>query len=272
MNGKEKVETPEVEVAKKSKGKLALNIVLYVFLGLLLVFDGFALYSKISMKGANGTMSFFGHETRIVLTGSMVGTDEFYASHPEYEIKRIEIHDAVFVKTAPAADASQSKIDEFYKDITVGDILTFIDQTHNSLVVSHRIIDVQKLTNPVTHGTVYYYTLLGDNPKAQDDEPQHVSSDSGLILGQVTGSSKFLGRFLYAFVGNKLVVILTVIVPCGVFAIYEIVKIIIVVNKTRAEKALADNQKAMSEKDDELERLRNELEEMKKKNNSGEEK
>lgn len=40
------------------------------------------------MKSESGAMNFFGHETRIVLTGSMEGSDEFYNEHPEYEIKR----------------------------------------------------------------------------------------------------------------------------------------------------------------------------------------
>ena len=271
MNGKKKKEEVEIqqevvspEKKKKSKVGFILNIVLYVFLGALLVFDGIVLYSKFNMKSADGTVNFFGREVRIVLTNSMVGTDEFYKEHPDYKIKRIDPHDAVYVQTAPPADTKdQSKIDNFYKNIKVGDILTFIDTKHNDVTNTHRIIEVSTRTNPKTGGTIYDFKMLGDAPAAQKDKVQDASSDDGKVLGKVTGVNKSLGNFLYTFVENKLLVVFTVILPCAIFATAEIVKIILYVNRSHKEKLLLEKQQAISERDEELEKLRKELEELK---------
>lgn len=251
------------ETKKKPKTKFILNIVLYVFLGILLVFDGFALYSKMNMKGKNGTMNFFGNEVRLVLTGSMNGTDEFYEQHPEFKVKRIRVHDAVYVKTAPAADAKQEKIDKFYSKIVIGDILTFIDQLHGNKIVSHRIVSIKIKVNPETGGNIYKFTMLGDHPDAHDDTPQPAASDGGTIIGKVTGTNRVLGNVLYALVGQKIILVCTVIIPCGVFALIEIIKIIFILSQSRREKVLVANQKKITEKDDELERLRMELERLK---------
>ena len=250
------------------------SVASYVLIALLLLIDIFALYSKFSMQGKEGGMNFFGREVRLVLTGSMDGSDEFYEmeENKDLEIKRIEQNDAVFVETVPYED--EAKSNEFYSSLKVGDILTFYFQLGTNIPVTHRII---KITD---HETYYTYELRGDNPSGDQQVSKYsptqvVNSDSGLVIGKVTGKSSFLGRVLYAFVEHKVVLALVVIVPSAIFMCYEIGKIIYYIylnkkskkeeeTKILEETKQKETDEALKEKDDELKRLKEELERLKK--------
>ena len=259
----------EKKEQKKERKKLSLvlNIVIYTVLGLILVFDVFALITKIQMGSEKGAANFFGYEARIVLTGSMDGDDSFYKEHPEYEIKRISVHDAVFVNTVPKDEEKQ---ESYFANIKVGDVLTFIYQKAGNVVVTHRVISIEK------NAYHYVYTLRGDNPSGDkivydnDDRTQKVASDTGLIIGKVTGVSTFLGNTLYVLSSNKLVLIFIVVVPSALLTFYEIGKIIYVIKTGKKEKQLAALEANQKEKDDELERLKAELARMKNEANQKE--
>lgn len=247
---------------QKHKGlKIALNVIFYTFLGVLLAFDIFALVSKLTMKSETGAMNFFGHETRIVLTGSMEGNEQLYIDHPEYEIKRINVHDAVFIDTVPS---DENKQQEFFNSIKVGDVLTFIYQRGGNVVVTHRVINIEDT------GHNLKYTLRGDNPTGDnlvhdnDQYTQEVYSDRGEIIGKVTGTNTFLGNVLYGLAGNKLVLIFLVVVPSGLLALYELGKVFFAIYMNKKEKQLAIIQQEHQTDLDELEKLKQELERLKK--------
>ena len=214
------------------------------------------------MKGENGAMNFFGHETRIVLTGSMAGEDQVYIDHPEYEIKKINVHDAVFINTVPTEEEKQK---EFYENIKVGDVLSFIYQKGGNVVVTHRIMKIEQ------NEYHYIFTMRGDNPKGDniiydnDQYTQTIYSDRGEILGKVVGVNGFLGNLLYVISSNKVLLILIVIVPSGLFALYEIGRIVFIVYMNKKEKQLALINKEQIEQLDELEKLRQEVKELKEK-------
>ena len=256
----------EKSVKSKKVLKIILNVFFYLIIALIVAFDVFALVSKFSMKSETGAMNFFGHETRIVLTGSMEGDDGLYIDHPEYKIKKINVHDAIFIDTVPADEEKQ---EEFYQDIKVGDVLTFIYQKGGNVVVTHRVVKID------INEHHYIFTMRGDNPKGDniiydnDQYTQTVYSDRGEILGKVTGTNGFLGNLLYELSSNKLVLILIVIIPASIFALYEIGKIIFIIFMNKKEKQLALINKQQQDKLDELEKLRQEVEELKK-NQKGE--
>ena len=241
--------------------KITTNIIIYSILAIFVSFSIFALISKFTMKSEGGAMNFFGHETRIVLTGSMEGSDEFYNEHPEYEIKKINTKDAVFIDTVPN---DEEKAQAFYHDIKVGDVLTFIYQAAGNVVVTHRVIAIEENAHHIV------FTLRGDNPSGDkivyptDDRIQTVASDTGLIIGKVTGVNTFLGNLLYTLSSNKIVLVLLVIVPCGTIALYEIGKVVYYIYKNKHEQELVILKEEDKNKDEELARLKEELERMKK--------
>lgn len=241
--------------------KLVIDIVIYTLLGIFIAFSVFALVSKFTMKSENGAMNFFGHETRIVLTGSMEGSDEFYNEHPDYQIKRINTRDAVFIDTVPTNEEDSNA---FYHNIKEGDVLTFIYQNAGNVVVTHRVIAIKEDAHHIV------FTLRGDNPSGDqivyknDNRTQEVASDSGLIIGKVTGVNTFLGNLLYTLSSNKIVLVLLVIVPCGTIAIYEVGKVVYYIYKNKHEQQLVILKEEDKNKDEELARLKEELEKMKK--------
>jgi len=247
---------------KNKKGlKITLNVFLYTILALLLAFDIFALVSKLSMKSETGAMNFFGHETRIVLSGSMEGNEEIYKAHPEYQIKRINVRDAVFIDTVPQDEEKQK---EFYHSIKVGDVLTFIYQKGGNVVVTHRVMKIEENEHHIK------FTLRGDNPKGDnlvydnDQYLQYVYSDTGEIIGKVTGTNAFLGNLLYGLSSNKLVLIFVVIVPASLLALYEVGKIIFAIYMNKKEKQLALINEEKGNQLNEIELLKKEVERLKK--------
>lgn len=261
------------ETVKEPLWKKIVNIISYVFMGLLIVFDVVVLSAKVNMKSPDGGLNFFGTEIRLVQTGSMTGSDELYNANPDWEIKRIDVNDAVFVKLAPDVSSDAQVLEDYYGSFKLGDVMTFYFQMGTNIPVTHRIIDIQKTAYN------YKFTLMGDNPTGDQtvskySPTQVVYSDSGLVIGKVTGVNKFMGNFLAAFVGNKVVLALVVIVPCGILMIYEIGKIVyyLIKNKQEAQREQdelkakekeEEHKKELESQENELAKLRAELEKLK---------
>ena len=256
----------------KSKFRRALSITGYIFLFLLLILDVLLIIGKLN-SSSNGVSNFFGTEIYTVLTGSMEGSDEFYAEHPEYTIKSCPVDSAIFVKRAPEpihdGDSEdlkitkQAAIDDYYSQLEVGDVLTFVYQHGRSFIITHRIIDIQ-----VTDG-VYYFTLRGDNPTGDktitaSSPTQQVQSDSGLVIGKVTAVNVPLGNFIVHFLNNKVAFGLTILIPAGALFIYEIIRIVLLLTEDKREKKTLELQAKEEEKNALIEELRKKVEALEK--------
>jgi len=276
-------ENPEEELPKGKKiFKMVMNILGYVVIAILLVIDVFAIISRFQIgsteeeKATSGGMSLFGYETRIVVSGSMQGSDEFYAgaefqAFEHKDIKRIDIKDAIFIQRKDIS--SEENLNIWMNAIVTGDVLTF--KNHGTAdVITHRVVGINKDAN----GNVVSFRLQGDDPNedtssARGQIIQTVYVD--WVIGKVTGVSKFLGNILFLITNNKIVLILVVIVPSSLLMLYEIGKVVYYVWKDKQEdkeiimkeeqaKAQEEHQSVMKEKEDELAALRAELERMKK--------
>lgn len=252
----------------KNRAKHILSIVGYSFIMLLLVLDIFLLIGKFN-SSSSGVSNFFGTEVYTVLTGSMEGSDEYYASHPEFEIRDCPIDSALFVERAPdviyEGESEETKvqkqavIDEYYSKLKVGDVITFIFQLNKNYIITHRIIAVEN------NNGVYTFILRGDNPTGDkqittSSPTQTVTSDSGLIIGKVTGVNVFLGKFIVHFLNNKVAFGCTVLIPAGALFVYEIIRIIYLLTAGKREAREAKIKAKDEEKQALIEELRKKVE------------
>lgn len=155
-----------------------------------------------------GTLDFSETDARIVVSGSMDGEPR-----EQYDIPTIPTGSLILIHEV-----------HDYSSLKVGDVLTFDyvhPVSHESMVVTHRIIDISESDG------VFTYTLKGDT--AADDPTngsvQMVTSDSGDILGKVVGVSHWLGvliQFLSTWTGR----ILLVLVPCLILIASEVRNIV----------------------------------------------
>ncbi|MCR5506172.1 MAG: hypothetical protein K6F07_04170 [Bacilli bacterium] len=244
--------------------KRILNAFYYVFMGALLTLDVFLIIGRVN-SSKNGVSNFFGTQLYTVLTGSMEGSDEFYAEHPEFEIKKMPISSAVFVKNAPqpilggedeaTKIKKQQALTNYYTNVKVGDVMTFVFQSNKNYIVTHRVIEIKE------NSGVFTITLRGDNPsgdqKVTKNSPtQTVTSDSGLVIGKVTGINVGLGKFIVNYLQNGVAFGCTVLIPAGLILIYEVIKIVLIFMDERKEKLLKEHKEASDAKDLELEELR----------------
>lgn len=170
----------------------------------------------------------FGTDTdfKIVVSGSMDGE-----RRTQYEIETIPLGSLIWIKKVPTDPQTAYG---FYKDIAIGDVLTF-NYSHpvskESMVVTHRVIDISET------GGVYTYTLKGDSIA---DDPtngsvQKITSNSGNIIGKVSGVSPWLGQitiFLSTIEGK----IALIAIPCLALIAIEVVNIIRNVKKLKEDK------------------------------------
>ncbi|WP_342433270.1 signal peptidase I [Neobacillus sp. FSL H8-0543] len=151
--------------------RLIFSIIIYgVLIGILIL--------VVAAKVSGGTVSVFGHEILIVLSGSM-----------EPEIKTGSI---ITIK----------HVDD-KKLLNDGDVITFKAENNPRTYITHRIVEVQKVQN-----TVHYITK-GDNNSSED--PFSVNAES--VVGVYNGFTiPFAGK-LIAFFQSGSVPIYLLIIP-----------------------------------------------------------
>lgn len=283
VNKSEEASETKEKMTGKAVVKQILNILGCVVIAFLLVIDVFAIISRFQIgstekeKATSGGMSLFGYETRLVISGSMSGSDEFYAGEEfktfeHQDIKRIPVKSAIFIQRKDLS--SEENLNKWMNALVTGDVITFIN--HGTAdVITHRIVGINK---DATTGNVISFIAQGDDPNqdtssARGQMKQTVMVD--WVIGKVTGQSEFLGNVLFLITEKKIVLILVVIVPSSLLMLYEIGKVIYYVWKDKQEdkdkEAIAqqekqeeEHQSAMKEKEDELAALKAELERMKK--------
>lgn len=214
-----------MEKKKLSAGK----IVLEVFEWILIV--GFALFAITcfiftrSVPSSKSSGNIFGYETRLVVSGSMEGDDEFYKGK-DFKVGKIKTGSLIFMKSLPAKPSSDS-YKTFINSIKVGDVLTFTPvEVGSELTITHRVISIEK------RGTTTYFTTKGDAPSitATETFPQNN------IIGKVTGTSYFLGWFYTNFLNNKPLVAVVIMVPTLAIIGVETYKIVKIVKQDKAKK------------------------------------
>ncbi len=233
---------------KKSKKILGIisNILLYTFLFICILSLGLTLFSK---KDKDGTAEIMGYQFRIVVTESMAKCDETDVS--DYKIKSIPLRSMIFVETVPEDPVEAEK---WYDDLKVGDVLTFKYVYSSQVTITHRIIDIQ----PSEEG--YIIKLAGDNKSSADNpgiqiiNTNEAATSPNYIVGKVVGQAKVLG-FILSIMKEPVGLIFTIIVPCAIVIIMEIIKIVSAVN---AEKKKKEDEEKLK-KNKEIEELRKKL-------------
>lgn len=259
---KEEKTSEEKKEESKSPLKIVWNIVSWVLVGFCLLFAVSIIVARVKMPNQNSVMSIGGTEMRIVLTGSMEGSDEFYEQNPEYEIKDLPVDTLLFIKKVPYHDDEETQArlqNEFYEDVKEGDILTFY-YSGTSYIVTHRVIE------KTYENGIYTFVCRGDNPEgdkfiSEASPTQTVKSNSGHIIGKVTGANFALGWTIKNVVQNKVVVILVIIVPSFIMMVYEIFKIFYILSEEKKDKI---NKEEKDKRDAELDELKRQIEELKK--------
>ena len=231
------------QIIKKS-GKIALNVLLYLFivisvLGIILTIS--------SKKDMDGTATIFGKQMRIVLSPSMEKCDATDVS--DFEIKDIPTGSMVFIDVVPEDPEEAAK---WYEELEIGDVLTFKYVYVKQETITHRITD--KI--PDSYGG-YEIHLEGDNKDSDAETLTQViftseTNSPNYVIGKVTGQSYVFGVVMSAL-RSTLGLVLIIIVPSLIIVIYEVLKIVKVLN--------ADKRKREKE---EMERKQSEIEELKR--------
>lgn len=233
----------------KRIASILINALLYVFLA-------FALFSVIltlaSRKDTDGTAEIFGYQMRVVTSDSMAKCEATDVS--DYRIKDIPIRSLIFVETVPEDDA---KAAEWYRDLKEGDVLTFCYVYTNQVTITHRIVSIREKE---TGGFVI--ELAGDNKNSNSDQLYQVIDTSipnstNYVIGRVRATSLPLG-FLLSLLKTPAGTIFTVIVPCLIIILLEVLKIVNAYSGEKKKQAL----EVSTQKDQELEELRRRLAEL----------
>ncbi len=220
----------------KNVFRIASNVMLYAFLALCVLSLVLSVFMK---KDADGAATVAGHQLRIIETDSMAKCEETNVS--DYKIGSLPTHTMVLVKLVPQDPAAA---DAFYRDLAVGDVLTFRYVYHKQVTITHRITSI---TEKESGGFVI--ELLGDNVSSESDElyqiiDTSVPNNPNYIIGKVTASSFALG-FASTLLKRPVGIVCIVIIPCLIIIALEIVKIVSVLGadkkrKTREEQAKRD--------------------------------
>ena len=235
----------------KKIGKIALNILLYIFLAIC-IFSVFL--TVLSKRDSDGAAEVFGYQMRVVTSDSMSKCEHTDVS--AFEIKDIPIRSMVFIKVMPDDPA---EADEFYRTLNVGDVLTFRYVYTTQVTITHRIISI---TEKETGGFVI--ELTGDNKTSEDGQliqliDTSIPNNTNYVIGKVTGQTKLFGVVM-SFLMQPIGIIFLIILPCAVIILIEILKIV----KMLSEDKKKQEQEEKEKKESELEELRRRIAEMEK--------
>lgn len=235
--------------AKKAIG-IILNVLLYVFFALCIVLLILTLTAK---RDADGTVSLFGMQMRIVVSPSMEKCDQTDVS--KFRIKDIPVRSVVFIEEVPE---DEEKAAAWYSKLRVGDVLTFKYVYARQETITHRII---KIEQNVAGG--YTIELAGDNKNSDDGALTQTirterTDSPNYVIGKVTGSSLVIGTVMYVL-RQPVGLVCVIIIPCVIIIIWQILRIVGVFNAEKHEKEEAEKQKT----DSEIEQLKKQIEQLK---------
>jgi signal peptidase I len=230
---------------------IVVNVILYIFLAVCI----FAVFiTVLSKKDTDGAAEVFGYQMRIVTSESMEACDRTDVS--DYKIKDIPLKSMIFVKVMPD---DPEKADDWYRDLQVGDVLTFRYVYTTQVTITHRITSIEEKADGG-----FIIVLEGDNKNSEDGVlPQvidtSVPNNTNYVIGKVTAQAKWLGIFM-SFLMQPVGMILIIMLPCLIIILLQVIKIVRVLLEDRRLKAQAESDK----KDGELLELRRRLAELEK--------
>ena len=228
----------------KKIGVMFLDVFVYLFLIISILFATLVFLTRLSK---NDSANIFNYEFRTIETNSMQESEIF--SVDEFKIKSLPKNTLIVIEKIPE---NENLKDEWYKSLKVGDVLTFTYTYVRQEVITHRISSIkQKKTGG------YVIELVGDN--RQDNEtPNRQIIDTSLkdshnyVIGKVVNKSKVLGNVI-VWLKNPVTLFFSLIMPSVIIILYQIFKII-----------LYKLQNQLKEKDNEIARLKTELENLSK--------
>lgn len=239
----------ETQKVLKKAGKIAFDVIVYLFIVLCLMAVALAITSK---KDADGTATIFGRQMRFVQSPSMEKCDATDVS--AFEIKDIPMRAMIFIETVPE---DKAEAEAWYASLKVGDVLTFKYVYVRQETITHRITAI---TPKETGG--YLILLEGDN-KGSDDGVLTQEIDTSLenspnyIIGKVTGQNYPLG-LLVSLLKSPAGIVCAVILPALAIIILQVIKIINVLGAERKKK----DEEVKVQQQSELEELRRRLAEL----------
>ena len=232
----------------KKIGKIALDVLLYIFLAIC-IFT--VIVTVISKRDSDGAAEVFGYQMRVVTSDSM--SESEFTDVSAYKIKDIPIRSMVFVKVMPD---DTDEADEFYRSLKVGDVLTFRYVYTTQVTITHRITDIEEIEGG------FKITLAGDNKNSEDGQLTQVidtsiPNNTNYVIGKVTGQAYLLGLIM-SFLMQPIGIILLIIVPCFIIILLEVLKIAKVLGADKKKR----EQEEKAQKESELEELRRKLAEL----------
>lgn len=230
----------------KKVGKIAANILLYVFIAVCLFSVILTISSK---KDADGTATIFGVQMRSVLSASMEKCDATDVSG--YEIKDIPTGSMVFIEVVPE-DPEEAA--QWYANLKIGDVLTFKYVYVKQETITHRITGIRQNADGG-----YTIRLEGDNKNSDSDTLTQTINTSeknspNYVIGKVTGQSYLLGLFVKTM-KSPVGLICIVIIPSLIIVILEILKIIKLLGADKRKKEQEEKERTANELDELRRRL-----------------
>lgn len=235
----------------KKIGNIALNVLLYIFLAIC-IFSVFV--TLLSKRDSDGAAEIFGYQMRIVTSDSM--SESEFTDVSDYKIKDIPLRSMVFVKVMPD---NPVKADKWYRNLKVGDVLTFRYVYTTQVTITHRITSIKEKE---TGG--FIIELAGDNKNSEDGQlvqiiDTSIPNNTNYVIGKVTGQAKIFGA-LMSFLMQPVGMILIIILPCFIIILLEIIKIAKVLSADKKKREQEEKEK----KENELEELRRKVAELEK--------
>lgn len=225
------------EKKKWTKKRIILEVVEWFLVIFCVTFVVFVAVFASKNPTSNSSASIFGYETRMVVSGSMEGSDEFYKDK-NYKVGKIQTGSLIFIDSAPINNvwepssgrtAYSTEFTNYISKIEVGTVVTFTPTSGSVMeAITHRVINIE------TKGNLTYYTTHGDAVEEGNNEVFPANN----LIGIVFKSSKFLGDLYNNFFTNKPVIATVIIVPCAAIIVYEIIKIVKIVKEDKKNKAL----------------------------------
>lgn len=242
MNKNESVKGATLKKILQVVGDILLVMVIAIALFVLII-------SITAKKDSDGTATVFGYQLRFVQSDSMAKCEQTDVS--AYEIKSIPVKSCVFIEVVPENEQEQA---EWYKNLKVGDVLTFKYLYNKQETITHRIINI---TENKIGG--YFIALEGDNKNSDSKLLTQIVNTSltdspNYVIGKVKGQSYLLGLIVYAF-KSPVGIVCLIIIPCLIIIAFEVLRLVKVFSSGKKESLQIKQQ----EQADEIEQLKRQL-------------
>ena len=266
----------EAKTQKKEHGKAykIANIILDVLFVAFAVFAITAIIFRSTTSNNKNGRSINGTQLRTVQTGSMAENNHIDPeTYKTYEIKTLPINTLISIK-----EVKEKNEEKFYNDLKVGDVLTFvyytdINNVKGQYVFTHRLIE--KEVSSINGG--FRLVLMGDAEKPSGGvqviytNPLTAEQSYSYVIGKVTWSNHPIGEVV-SFVKSRNGILFLVVLPCSLLFIYEIGKIIYLINKDKKAKKqlkMAETETQLNSSQAEIEALKAQLAALQNKEEQG---